>query len=1325
MPKIPSRPTNTTLVLPGTGSTTAHTGKAGAKFYTLDPLTARNEVLSAQADPLARAQALTTETLAPAGSAPAMAPRRALRKLLHGAARGMGFARGEPVGHEHPLRYAGTKLEREAPPAEVQDGVQKTLSSFISKLAAEQQAMDTRIAVNEAAGVAEVVACHVERTEGNVAETTRRATALAAQASELSQRGVAVAAQLATVREEISLTRDVLATVREALARERRASGRPGDAPPPTLAPSGGTGMSPLRDLLSAQREHDQRETARSSIAALEEVLADKSAALAALQSHEDALLQQQQVLQARIGAEQRTADDNARNLRSQDRAAGKLRGQQEPLRGVGRAREGEQAAAAAQASEAGSAFAAAEAAHCSELLELCPGFDHAADLQPLRDAMQGWSESLQERLARFGDGALPRSLAVHIAFEALSAATGGDALQAAELLQELQKTRLSAAIPRAGGEATATQPVRRLARLLAEEGSGIQMLELLLEPAQRPLGPLQAEAARLYLLADELPHKRPEGGAVQRDWVAAVQRAAGSVTHASDPVQALAARPPAERAAYRALRNGYDTTVQGSDYDKANQHLKKPLQWLAERAAAKQRPAVLAPLNPVNPLNALKQGMAVGAATALPTPARLAAKALVEAAAHVHDYLVARDAQLPEGHMPSPGELGWRAIAHHVQWHPEGADPTTMKLGKRALRSIEQHRGELQQFFEREARAKARGQPVATSLNPPLDAAWKALRSGRYTVLQAMDMLHKGLPAAPRPGDPAGSPASPDPHANESHWRDMEARASGRLHDAVAEAHRLLRDGRPEQVDSARALFDMTRDMIENLEWRDRLRLTGQKAWGLNTGPLSAAVAAAKLATGVGLKLIAGGQRNSEQVMEIYMGRTGLYLQLGEQQVLQGQLGAGVNVGYVWGLGDEQDGARAGIGSSADWKVRRETALESGVQLRVLRLSKGQEPELMAKFMDVYEHLMTLTDRARRGEPVPDDWMGELLAYHDNLNVGLIDNAVRSSVGTEFNWSLFAGARTGEVDDRPRRVNLSVSGGIKARQDKSSTQTEVAGYMTTLYRDSTAQAKVEGNVRAAAGVMLQQWSEPDKKGRLQPKASLSAAGADLAYAAEVKAEGITRFCTLFTIDRKIDPVRSDCAMDFLDFAAFEREVRRDWNTWVNYGTARLPADMSEGMRYAVAERQLEDLLEQGRNFAAENKFATVYMDKALKAEAAPVLDGLRALASLQRKGGREEEAQRTERLFDDTIAQPPMWEPTILLLREKTKGETDRGVDFFVKWQNNRIGEAMRTVGQWPPYEPVPRAEPGRKPEPARLWRAEGSWPASQPAAAPGPPPG
>ena len=87
---------------------------------------------------------------------------------------------------------------------------------------------------------------------------------------------------------------------------------------------------------------------------------------------------------------------------------------------------------------------------------------------------------------------------------------------------------------------------------------------------------------------------------------------------HAIDPTQALADCTLDERAAYRALRNGYDSNAPGSDYDKANQHLKKPVQWLKERAAAQGRPAMLAPSNP---LNALREGLAVGAATALPTP--------------------------------------------------------------------------------------------------------------------------------------------------------------------------------------------------------------------------------------------------------------------------------------------------------------------------------------------------------------------------------------------------------------------------------------------------------------------------------------------------------------------------------------------------------------------------------------------------------------------------------------------------------------------------------------------------------------------------------
>jgi hypothetical protein len=255
---------------------------------------------------------------------------------------------------------------------------------------------------------------------------------------------------------------------------------------------------------------------------------------------------------------------------------------------------------------------------------------------------------------------------------------------------------------------------------------------------------------------------------------------------------------------------------------------------------------------------------------------------------------------------------------------------------------------------------------------------------------------------------------------------------------------------------------------------------------------------------------------------------------------------------------------------------------------------------------------------------------------------------------------------------------------------------------MTTLYRDSTAQVRVEVQGRATAGVQAHEWAEAHAD-RTRQIASLGLAGADLGYAAEIFADGATSFCTLFTRDRKIDPVRTDRALDFQDFAAFERHVRARWPTWVQYGTAKLPADMSPGMRYAIAEKQLEHQLQQGREFARHNRFATAYADLALKASAAPVLDGLRSLAGLHRAAGQEALALEADRQFDDLVAQDPLWEPTILMLREKPKLQQERGVDFFLKYQHNRIAESMRTVGQWPLYEPVPRRAPQGMPP--RTW--------------------
>ncbi|HET7865329.1 MAG TPA: hypothetical protein VFL86_13080, partial [Burkholderiaceae bacterium] len=58
-------------------------------------------------------------------------------------------------------------------------------------------------------------------------------------------------------------------------------------------------------------------------------------------------------------------------------------------------------------------------------------------------------------------------------------------------------------------------------------------------------------------------------------------------------------------------------------------------------------------------------------------------------------------------------------------------------------------------------------------------------------------------------------------------------------------------------------------------------------------------------------------------------------------------------------------------------------------------------------------------------------------------------------------------------------------------------------------------------------------------------------------------------------------------------------------------------------------------------------------------------------------------------------------------------KLQVERGLDFLLKLQSNRIAEAMRTVGQWVLYEPVPQPTPERpRVEPVRRWRQAGTDP-------------
>lgn len=1286
------RPSSCTFGLPGNGKTRAHAGKPSSrqqshqKLATLDAVVAQKELLSAH--PAPKAQALVAQLNRAEATTPP-APRHPIARLAKALARGVGKLTGchpgKPQPQERLLRYAGTSPA--VAPTGVHAAAQDPATALVQALGHHQAHLLAQVGVNEAGGVDALVAQHLAQVQKNQALARRRAANLGARAHYLEAR----LAELAALQAAVPIATAALAATETKLQQARtdldlHLARQRDEAGPSTPRRFGA--------LLRLERRQELAE----DVVRLEQLQAAQEAGLQAQRARQAALEAQRPRIESQLAQARLSARVNAQDLIEQDQAAAALAALQPDLHTVQAHRAERQAALQTAAADARAMLQDQRARHLQAQVMELPGFDAADATGPLRQALREWTAGLEDATAAFGAEALPASDVLSIAVPALSAASGGDAAQAAQALHELRGLSLGDMIPSPDLPDDAPRPSigdtgRRTAELLANVPRGMQVLAHLTAPLHVPLSKERLEPARLYLHAQRLLRRQPPPGEADREWLAGAQRAARRALHAEQVPEGLAAASVDERAAYQALHNGYESRAPGSAYDRANQHLQKLADSLSKHAASSGS-------GTPNPVRALPEALAVGTATALPTPVRRAHHHLEQAAGHLARYLVARRHQLPPGQVPSPAELGLQALAEHVQRQAPYTGLTTLRLDKAALRSINARRQDLARHFAHQAAAHG-GPCPSTTPHAALDAAWRSVATGTLRLPQALSLLQQRLAEPPGAADPQDGTA--DPHDDRAYWAAQEAQQLAGLLQAVGTANRLLYDGDPRRVTSGMALFDLCRDMLEHLEWRDKLRIVGQRVVGLNLTPLSASVAKV-LPTGIGARLIASAQRVDDQLIEFYMGRTGLYMQIGEQATNQFQFGAGVSGGYAWNLDDAA--ASIGLGVNADLRLRKESGIEQGLQLRVPRVGAGRELELRAQFMDMFEHLMHLVTPAPDGAPECRDRMRELLAWHPGLNLGLIDNASRQTLAVESNIAGVAALRAGSVAGRARRANVSASLGLKSKKEAIRTDTTVAGYMTTIYRDSTAQAKSELGIRLTAGAQAHQWlNDKDKQ-----QAGLSAGGLDLGYASELRAAGTTNFCTLFTFGDEIDPARSDRATDYLSFKDFEREVRREWNSWVHFGTVKLPKDMDDATRHVVAERQLEDFLEQARTFAKGNKFATMYADKTLKAEAAPMLDACRARARAWRAAGQEDRARAEDLKFDRLIAEPALWEPAILMLREKTKLQVERGLDFLLKLQSNRIAEAMRTVGQWVLYEPVPRPTPERpRVEPARRWRRAG----------------
>ncbi|MEB1392600.1 XopZ family type III secretion system effector [Xanthomonas campestris pv. campestris] len=912
-------------------------------------------------------------------------------------------------------------------------------------------------------------------------------------------------------------------------------------------------------------------------------------------------------------------------------------------------------------------------------LLDVLPGFREET-LDPVsRQVLRVWADGLHARSAAFGTEALQPVDALRIALQALSIASGGDATAAANALQRLSVVRMRELIPppQVSIAAEAVPPMETVTAcvgLLASVPRGMQVLSHMLREEPTPASREWLEAAQVHLRASHRLALTQDAEQAERTWLGDAQMGARHAVHGASPLQGLQSATDAQRGAFHAFRNGYETTRTGSPYARVNACLQMFAQWAV--AGSRRRGN-----SDLNPFNALALGMKVGASEALPTAVRRANDAFREAAGHLTSWLVARrQIQLAGGRMPSQDELAMQALSEYAHWLPHEQNATDLTFTAKVLGTIELRAQELQRSVAASASESDDLQPAAC--HPAIASAWVALRAGRMRLPETLRLIQRGL--LDHAGQPTDMPIGAAPLDEE-----LASVARNHFHQAVGHASRFLHEGDTSRVRSPRALFECLRNLMERLEWRDKLRITEQRVIGLNTTPLSAALAI--IPSGLGLKLSAGGQTSSDRSVEIYMGRTGLSLQIGRQKARQFNASTGISAGVLL-PGTER--APVGITGAAEWRMKKESSIEHGVQIRVPRRGKGQELEQRAQFLAMFEHLLQLAEQSGgdAGQLTERDFLGELLAHHPSITVGLIGHAERNASATESSLSVAAGVRVGNMDGKPRRATLGASLGLKARRETSRSQTPIEGYMTMVLKDSSAQSRVELAGRASASVVAQQWTHPSiGNAPPTPVARLSMATLDLGYSRELHSAGSNTFSTLWMFNNEIDPVRTDRGFEFFDFASFEREVKRNWQLWTHYGISKLQGKVDDQRVYMVAERQLQDFVDRVRLHMQDNKFASMIVDWVLQAEAAPRLDALRAQAQLLRVAGCEAQAVEADRAFDDLISHPGIWEPTILILREKGKRQRERGIDFFVKRQTNQAAEAMRTVGQWIPYEPVP----------------------------------
>ncbi|MGH8778288.1 hypothetical protein [Paraburkholderia sp.] len=916
---------------------------------------------------------------------------------------------------------------------------------------------------------------------------------------------------------------------------------------------------------------------------------------------------------------------------------------------------------------------------------------------------------------------ALPRAAAMDMISRSLAVVTGGDMQAAGKLLGELTAHPLNHWIepPAQEGNGTAvshTAPsaeMTTLSQLMARIPRGTEVLNLAsTPPLGKPLERAQVEATQAYWMA-HLAQSAETDEAV-KTWLGKAMHVASHVVRNSkdETVFDPSKLPLRSSAAFNAVRNGFLSNAEGSDYDLSNRNLLNVTSSIGEPGSSSWLPSSFDPakaatlFDPKTLNFAQKQMEAQGMDTT---------KTRAEASIMTAFEQLGKDARVRFGQLSAPAaNTTANPAANAAQSSARGAGDNAERLFAATMVALSDYVGH-------EKRSPTIISRLTSPVSPPSFNHTKRIYDahlGPGEKTRIRQAVH-ALLYPPRPAIGSRKLTKPNPNATvalppeiENLFRQervsvtdllktLEAqlgKSSAATKAVMASSIKTLGDdfGSPEsgapKIDEQVRLAKMRkfeskddveaffRPLLETLRLRDQVTVTSGGTLGGGI-PLLPAVPKFPMSASFGL----------------YAKRTESFVQF-KNPTFASEIMVGSTVSHL-------HDAKVSLGNRLEIGIATLTAPSGSVKFETarpktiytsLRTLRGKDEMGVRKEQEAIDANLKLLDILLRWDTDPSKTAEDGQPFSDPLEAifalspdTLVASGEKEGRTNQGSLDIGAIARL-RTPGNHASVGTSVIP-FSLKVERTAEQgTERTGYPHQTVHDSSSQARQRVNMLANFGVIGTAFKEPigtigaDGKGTGQ--AHINLIGNLLEISREIvsnfEKNGATRFPigdqTGGAVDRTYGTPK--------DLLAEVQTYREDWlQRCMDTLPREKTAEVDTPERRAVAAGILEQF-ENDLRVAGSNSSLQFNIKYEMQPRMSGVIDGLRGMEALAREQGDTDTAAEARNMMNTILSYRASWSVKNTTVRSKGKTSEDMGLDFFLRWQKTYSSESTRARVAFPP---------------------------------------